>query len=261
MPVIWILTIVLAIGAAGFIFGRRRAVASAGNDIRNLHSLPHYYGLNVAMTAVAPALGILGLWLIVQPILIEQRVTSMLPDEAIPEASSRSLVMSDVRRLAEGLSALAVSGEITPEEMQSLSAGEDDIRERLGAIGVALGSDVRPGVLEAAESYRGWISVGHTAMTVVVLGASVLGFAIAFGRTRHDFRARNTVERGVLLLLIAAASVAILTTVGIVLSLLFESINFFRQYPFTDFLFGTNWAPNFRGNSDLGILPLLWGTL
>ncbi|EKE43468.1 Phosphate ABC transporter, permease protein PstC [Oceaniovalibus guishaninsula JLT2003] len=62
-------------------------------------------------------------------------------------------------------------------------------------------------------------------------------------------------------LLIAAASVAVLTTIGIVASLVFESAAFFRQYPWTDFLFGLNWSPNFRGDSDLGILPLLWGTL
>lgn len=75
MAVIWILAIVIEIGAAAFVLGRRRAVASAGNDIRNLHSLPHYCGLNVAMKAVVPALAILGLWLIIQPILIEQRVS------------------------------------------------------------------------------------------------------------------------------------------------------------------------------------------
>jgi phosphate transport system permease protein len=61
--------------------------------------------------------------------------------------------------------------------------------------------------------------------------------------------------------LIAASSIAILTTLGIVLSMLFETANFFSQYPWTKFFFGLNWAPNFRGNSDLGMLPLLWGTL
>ena len=261
MPVIWILAIVLVIGAAGFVLGRRRAMASAGEDIRNLHSLPHFYGLNVAMSAMVPALGILALWLIVQPILVEQRVTAMIPDDAIPEASTRSLVMSDVRRVADGMSALVASGQITAEEMRNLTTEGTDIRQRLGSVGVALGADVRPEVLTAAQSYRAWSNFGSTAMTVAVFGASLVGFVGALLVTRRDFRARNTVERGILLLLIAAASVAILTTIGIVFSMLFESINFFRQYPATEFFFGTNWAPNFRGNSDLGILPLLWGTL
>ena len=79
--------------------------------------------------------------------------------------------------------------------------------------------------------------------------------------TDKDFRARNTVERGILLILIAAASIAVLTTLGIVLSMLFETSNFFAQHPWQDFFFGTVWSPDFRGNSELAILPLLWGTL
>ena len=64
--------------------------------------------------------------------------------------------------------------------------------------------------------------------------------------------------------MIAAASIAILTTLGIVLSLLFETANFFRQYSWTEFFFSTTWSPSFSGRggaSQLGILPLLWGTL
>ena len=58
-----------------------------------------------------------------------------------------------------------------------------------------------------------------------------------------------------------ASTIAILTTVGIVLSMLSESIRFFGFYPVTDFFFGLTWSPNFSGNSQLGLLPLLWGTL
>jgi len=98
-------------------------------------------------------------------------------------------------------------------------------------------------------------------MTVAVLGVAAAGFGLSLFRVNRDRRARNAVERVIRGLLLVAALIAILTTLGIVLSMLFESISFFRQYPIADFFFGTNWAPNFRGNSDLGILPLLWGTL
>lgn len=91
--------------------------------------------------------------------------------------------------------------------------------------------------------------------------ASAAGLAHAIYRSRPDFRARVAAESWVMILLIAAASVAILTTVAIVFSMLFETVNFFGQYSWTEFLFGTTWAPDFRGNSALGILPLLWGTL
>lgn len=62
-------------------------------------------------------------------------------------------------------------------------------------------------------------------------------------------------------LLILASTIAIGTTAGIVLSLLFETWSFFTQYDWKDFFFSTRWAPQFQGNSELGILPLLCGTL
>lgn len=94
-----------------------------------------------------------------------------------------------------------------------------------------------------------------------VLCVAALGGLGAVSRSTQSFRARVASERWVRSLLIAASTVAILTTVGIVLSMVFETANFFRDYAWVDFFFSAEWAPNFRGNSALGILPLLWGTL
>jgi phosphate transport system permease protein len=102
---------------------------------------------------------------------------------------------------------------------------------------------------------------GAPLASVVATLAAIAGFGYAYSRIERDHRARNFVEAMVKGLLIAASSIAILTTVGIVLSMLFETTRFFSQYSWTEFFFGVNWAPNFRGNSDLGMLPLLWGTL
>ncbi|MEP3347977.1 MAG: phosphate ABC transporter permease subunit PstC [Litoreibacter sp.] len=93
-----------------------------------------------------------------------------------------------------------------------------------------------------------------------VLVVSVLGCGIAILRSTAQFRARAASEAWIKSLLITASAVAILTTVGIVLSMLFEAVNFFRQYAWQDFFFSTDWSPNFRGDSALGFLPLLWGT-
>ncbi|PZX17559.1 phosphate transport system permease protein [Palleronia aestuarii] len=261
MPVFWLIVIIGLLAAGGYVSGRARALASADGDRRRLHSLPNFYGLNVGLSALVPALLLLILWTLLQPMVIDQRITSIIPDDAIPETSTRGLVMSDVRRVAGGLEGLVNLGVISEEEMSELSASDNDIRQSLAEIGVALGADVRPEVLEAAQSYREWSNRGTMAMTVCVLLVAAAGFVLAYLRTDRNLRARNIVERGILVLLVAAASIAILTTLGIVLSMLFESINFFRQYPAVQFFFGTNWSPNFRGNSDLGILPLLWGTL
>ncbi|TMM54621.1 phosphate ABC transporter permease subunit PstC [Sulfitobacter sabulilitoris] len=252
---------VIVLAAAGFVLARARAMASAGGDARRLHSLPNYYGYNAAMMIAVPALGVLVIWLLAQPALVQNAVLDLIPQRAIAEGSSINLVMSDVRRLAEGLDVAVAAGALSADEAADIVATGTDIRAVLGNVGVALGSDVDPEILAAAQEYRSLSRLWSWVMVAVVLSLALAGMAIALRSARAGFRARNAVERGVLWLLILAASLAILTTVGIVLSMLFETVNFFSLHPWQDFFLGTTWAPNFRGNSELSILPLLWGTL
>lgn len=144
------------------------------------------------------------------------------------------------------------------------------------------GGDTRR--LHSRPVYYGWYVV--LSLTLPVLGLGLLGWMTglsmphlggaliwgglivglvaavwAFVRITPDYRARNSVEWMIKAVLVACSLVAIFTTLGIVLSLLFESGHFFTKYPWQDFFFGTTWAPNFRGHSELGLLPLLWGTL
>ena len=95
-------------------------------------------------------------------------------------------------------------------------------------------------------------------LIVIVAGVA---FMTAMLRVSPQQRARTEAETLIKLILIGASVIAILTTVGIVLSMLFETRNFFAQYSLSDFFFSTEWSPNFRGDSALGIIPLLWGTL
>lgn len=261
MPTFWLVLLLLALAATGYVAGRRRALATADGNSRNLHSLPVYYGANVAMSTAVPALGALVIWLLAQPLFIENRVSSMIPADLIPEKTSLGLVMSDVRRLAEGLDLAVEQGAMTADQARALDSETTDVRAELGALGIALGSDVRPEVLTAAQAYRGLAATGKGLMTAVTLALALAGLVLAYGKSDKEFRARNIVERGVMALLILAASLAILTTVGIVLSMLFETVNFFGLHSWADFFFGSTWAPNFRGDSELSILPLLWGTL
>ncbi|ABV93276.1 phosphate transport system permease protein [Dinoroseobacter shibae DFL 12 = DSM 16493] len=264
MPVFWILVTVLALAVLGYVLGRARAMASSGGDLRELHSLPNYYGMNVALFTTAPALMVLVAWMLVQPGIIESRVASIIPDTAIAADSSLGLVMSDVRRIADGLDAAVAQGSMTDEDARSLRADATDIRQVLGTVGVALGSDVDPATLRAAQAYRAASASLGTWMTVIVLGIALVGLGLSWLRTNRDFRARNTVETAILGLLMLASTIAILTTLGIILSMLFETRNFFSQYPWTSFFFGTTWDPSFSGRggaSQLSILPLLWGTL
>jgi len=263
MPFTWLLLILATIAVVGFQMGRRRALQSVGGDRRELHSLPVYYGSNVAMWAIVPAVAVLIIWLLAQPFLVNSRVLATLPEKVVSQGSSIGLVMSDVRRVADGLDTAVQQGAMSREEAVTISAETSDIRERLGAVGVALGSNVSSEVLKAAQLYRTLNATGSTLMTVIALLIAVAGAVYAYARSTAEFRARNTVERGILALLIAAASIAILTTIGILFALLFNTIEFFKLYPAADFFFGTKWAPSFSGRggaSDLGVLPLLWGT-
>ena len=95
----------------------------------------------------------------------------------------------------------------------------------------------------------------------VVILVAVASLFFAMQKVSPKFRARNSVEKIVLGALMICAALAVLTTVGLVASMLFETANFLNLHSWRDFFFGLIWAPNFHGNSALSILPLLWGTL
>ena len=262
MSPLWLLILILVLAVAGFVAGRHRALTSV-DDFRKLHSRPNYYGVNVAMLAFVPAVLVLGAWLVLQPIVVNSIVSHDIPATAYEDGGALNLIMSDVQRVADGLDVAVAQGAMTEAEAGSIRTEFTDVRARLGAVGVALGSNVEAYVLKAAQRYRALSGAGDMVMTAVVLLLALGGFALAYSQTHGDLRARNRVETGVLWLLIAAATVAIMTTVGIVMSLLFNTIEFFRLYPASEFFTSLEWAPSFSGrggSSELGIIPLLWGT-
>ncbi|MBC6406633.1 MAG: phosphate ABC transporter permease subunit PstC [Rhodobacteraceae bacterium] len=103
------------------------------------------------------------------------------------------------------------------------------------------------------------IASGNWQVIALLCAGACMAFTLYF--VQRNFPARIVVERLMLMVMVAAALVAILVSLGIIVSLLFETFNFFRLHPWQDFFFGTVWSPNFRGDSELAILPLLWGTL
>ena len=264
MSAFWLFVLVLAIAGVSYVLGRMRAMQSAAGDARNLHSLPSYYGANAALWVLVPSFIALVIWMLVQPVVVGQRVQASIPEEMVREGSSIGLMMSDVRRLADGLDLAVAEGAITAEFASNMRTELTDVRGRLGEVGVALGSDVGAPILRAAQRLREMNATWYLWRSIVILGLAIAGLAFAYSNTHKDFRARNTVERVILALLIGAASIAILTTIGILFSLIFNTIEFFRLYPARDFFFLLEWAPSFSGrggSSSLGVLPLLWGTL
>jgi phosphate transport system permease protein len=129
-------------------------------------------------------------------------------------------------------------------------------------------ADADPVVAAAAERYAQLRVTSRNLLmgALLVLGLAGLGWSVY--RVRPEFRARNRVERTIEYLLIGASMVAILTTIGIFLSVLFEAIRFFQQVSPLDFLFGLTWSPQTAIRADqvgssgaFGAVPLFTGTL
>lgn len=221
-----------------FLLARRRAITVAGGyrRIRELHSLPAHYGYYAAVWAAGPALVLLLAWALLSEPLIMDRVIGTLPEpyRSVQEPEL-GLVLNDVRTLAAG-------------------RGTGGARQLALQPGAAL-------YLSLQESARWWLAL-------LCIGTALLGGLLAGRRIEPRFPARNHVERLVRLALIAASTIAIFTTIGILLSVVFEAMRFFARVSPHEFLFGLQWSPQTAIRSDqigssgaFGALPLFGGTL
>jgi len=241
-----------------FIVGLRKARGLAQGSQQRLHSRPIYYASYLTIWTVLPALFFLALWAIAAHIIIDRAITQALPENvrALPEGEI-GLIKGTVRSVATGLPILSDT------ERTEISANAQAARTTLAKAGVILAADPQPYVIEAASLLIDLQTRSHFIATGVMVLIALAGFFYGFSRIRREMRARNSVERVILAGLTAASTVAILTTVGIVLSVLFETLQFFHSVNPFDFLFGTEWAPGHEGGADaqFGLLPLLWGTI
>jgi phosphate transport system permease protein len=119
-----------------------------------------------------------------------------------------------------------------------------------GALTGGLVLAIAGSVLFGAQSWMATAAAG--------IGA-LIGAAPLYLRTTRDFRARNAFEYFVMAVLVACSAVAVLTTIGIVFSVVFETAIFFRSVSPIEFLFGTQWSPTATPGS-FGFIPLLAGT-
>lgn len=248
---------VLALAALGYAIGRRRAMATAGGDLRKLHSLPTFYGWITALGVLVPVLAVTLIWLFAEGFVISNSALNHIDPAEVPADSSVNLMMADVTRLAQGLSVLAAQG----SDVSALEQDIEALKTALDDAGVGMGNDPTASMIAAAEAVRSTSSASRTGLTFVSLIMAAAGLAWGLRRITPEFRARNATEKVSIGLLIVASLIAVLTTVGIVFSLLANTVQFFRIYPATTFFFSATWDPKFGGGSTLGILPLVWGTL
>jgi phosphate transport system permease protein len=226
-----LLFLIIGLGLIGWLSARVRAVSQRRQTSARFGSLPSHHATHVALWTVLPAALFIAIWSFTSPALVTDLVlTNPAAQQLPPKGFERAAVLSEARNLAEGRG----YGAFHP-----------------------LAQTLAP-AYEAAQSRYDWIGSAAALLLAFACGAW------AYTKVRANYRARSKIERVVMILLLAASLIAILTTVGIVASLLFESARFFRIVPITDFLFGTHWSPQVISAKDpgasLGAVPLFWGT-
>jgi phosphate transport system permease protein len=258
-----IVSIILALGVLGWFLGNWRSKASVGGKTSTLHSRPGYYGAYVLLWATLPALLLVILWSAISPAVVSSMVSSKLPENiANSPPQVLNLTMSTINMVEKGLSRLS------PEELDQASAAGTDVKALLMSKGVPLAVTPEPYAVEAARYQLAAKTSSQLLLTASALGLSAFCMLFGLFQVGPKLRSRNAVETVALAGLLGCSMVAILTTLGIILSMLFESIHFFSIVPIMDFLLGTVWDPRFSAAGDasgaggqFGLLPLLWGTL
>ncbi len=232
MNLIYYLIILALLVAIAWFAGRRKAERLA--DSVPLHSRPAYYGMLTAMWCGIPALLIYAIWLAFEPAIISGIILDGLPARLYAASQGETgLLLNDILNVAHG-------------NVQ--------------------GSD--PAIRRAAAHYTELVSLSHAALGVCMLSVAMAGMALLGRRITPELRARNHVEKIISAVLMLCSTIAIFTTVGIVLSVLFESIRFFRVVPVHEFLSGLKWSPQMAIRSDqagssgaFGAVPVLAGTV
>ncbi len=233
-----LLIVIVALMGFGYLLGRSRSLSLVGGAgrKRELHSLPIYYGFYAALWAGLPALVALLAWFFFQDAIITRLIVADLPAELRDLPADRlGLVINDAKNLATGN---IVSGEINPA-IQAVAERYNQLRQQAG-----------------------------TSLWVIVASISVVCLGISVLRISPSLRARNSVERTARFVMVFFSTIAILTTLGVVLSVVYESLLFFRKVPITEFLLGTEWSPQIALREDqvgasgsFGSIPLFAGTL
>lgn len=218
--VLYIISALFVVALAAFFIGSARATSIAGDDISSLHSRPTYHGGFLAICAAVPAFLLTILWAAFSGRYIESAILSRFSDTLSTMGSAQvQAFLRDVVTIAENTKDNAA---------QVILSTKGEVREQAQA---------------AAELYNSQIATSNTLLLVLAFVLVIAGFLYGFSQIKLVKRNRHFVEKFITIILVACSAVAILTTIGIVFSLIFESIRFFQKVPFFDFLFGYHWSP------------------
>ena len=231
----FLILLALGLGLLGWLAGRARAWTflrdpAAGNVL----SRPNYHAWYVALWVAIPMLLFAALWSVLSPMLVLQSVLSSPAAQELPAFGfQRDTMLAEARAVATGAAA-----------------------------------DVfNPGARGLIEPFRQALGFYNMLGLALAAAIAIICGAWSYTRLRPKFHARNRVEGVVMGILLLASLVAILTTFGILASLVFETIRFFGMVSPIDFLFGTSWNPDPMASATAdqghryGAIPLFWGTI
>ena len=231
--------VVMVLTLAAYVLGRARAYTVTSGDLASLHSLPTYHGLYCALTTLFVGVSVLITTTLVAGFWVDAAVLGSLPEDAgrLSELR-RGRLIADAKAIANGQIVSSVS-----------DARIGEIRQEL------------------ANVYASHVNLANYAIIAATIALSLIALLITNRQVAPRFRARNRSEWIIQAILLVSAMLAILTTIGIVFSLIGETIRFFSEIPLLAFLFGTHWNPLsgvFEGKLNpnaVGAIPLFAGTL
>ena len=230
-----LIVVLLILMALGYQLGTRRSrnVATVNPNVP-MHSRHHHYGVMVGLWAVLPAFLILILWLWLSPSVINNMMLAQLPADVIS---------------------------LPAEELRVISQRIANLANNFGVV-----ADATEWELLAAEHLTRLKANSAIVLTALMAVIAAIGLLFSLLKITPRLKARHQVERVVKALLILCSTVAILTTIGIVLSMVGETLKFFSFISPVDFFFGTTWNPRFStvgagAQGSFGLVPLLAGTV
>lgn len=232
-----VLIAIVVVAVASGVMSMMRAnsmLATAGKAGTKMHSRPVYHALNAAIWVGAPAFLLFLFWFFFSGPVVNALVMNGVPGHETMDLSARSLMLSEIEQTANGL---------------------------------AFG-ETKPAVAAAAEHMKSLRALSGYALAAFAFALCALGAFFAYRSIAPRFAARHAVERSVTWFMLASSTIAVLTTAGIVASLLYEAAQFFRMVPVTEFLFGLKWEPQIAMRADqvagqgaFGVIPVIFGTV
>ena len=199
-----IFALIILFGLSSYYFGRSEARKLITTNKIKLNALPSYYGYYLGIWCGLPALIILSLWSLFEPTIIKILILSNFSN-----VESKDLFYEQTLSFFNG----NFTGELTNN------------------------------IKIASEKYSSLNAIAYNSKIALLASAVIFSTSYAYKKVKSNNRARDDVELILKGLLFVSSLVAILTTIGIIVSLLFESIKFFSTINLFDFIFGTSWSP------------------